>query len=82
MIARKTDRTITQPYSVVMEILQDNKDYFLTKEEIYERLPYIGDEKSITISQLTNVLRQMRNCMQIEVWYIRGRAYYALIVDR
>lgn len=81
MIRREIDMTVTQPHCIVMEILRENQQYYLTKEEIYERVPYIDNEKSITISQLETTLRQMRNCRQIDVLYIKHRTYYALVLE-
>ena len=82
MIRRETDMTVTQPHCIVTEILRENQQYFLTKEDIYERVPYIDHEKSITIGQLESTLRQMRNCRQVEVLYIKHRIHYALVLER
>ena len=71
----------TNPESVVLSILEKEYDYCLTKEEIYERLPQLGDERVITISQLNTALRNMvRYGRDVDINYVKNRAYYSLRV--
>ena len=71
----------TNPESVVLSILEKEYDYCLTKEEIYERMPQLGDERVITISQLNTALRNMvRYGRDVDINYVKNRAYYSLRV--
>ena len=71
----------TNPESVVLSILEKEYDYCLTKEEIYERVPQLGDERVITISQLNTALRNMvRYGRDVDINYVKNRAYYSLRV--
>lgn len=69
----------TQPESIILSVLEKEYDYCLTKEEIYERLPQLGDERVITISQLNTALKNMaRYGREINIHYIKNRAYYSI----
>ena len=71
----------TNPESVILSILEKEYDYCLTKEEIYERVPQLGDERVITISQLNTALRNMvRYGRDVDINYVKNRAYYSLRV--
>lgn len=61
----------------VETILRDNKDYYLTKEEIYARIPTDEDNVPIvTISSLENALRNFIQMRCIVAEYDRGRRYF------
>jgi hypothetical protein len=61
----------------VENILAANKDYYLTKEEIYALVPCDEDGTSyVTISGLENALRNLAKMECINVGYHLGRKYY------
>lgn len=65
------------PRIVIEDILMENKEYYLTKEEIYEHLPKLGEERVITIGQLNSTLRDLCKFGFVKYIYIKGRAYYS-----
>jgi copper homeostasis protein CutC len=69
----------TNPEFAIYKVLEQNFEYCLTKEEIYERLPHLGDERVLTIGQLNTALRNMtRYSKDVQVDYVRNRPYYSL----
>jgi hypothetical protein len=66
------------PRMAIEDILSENKEYYLTKEEIYEHLPKLGDERVITIGQLNTALRELCKFGVIKYVYIKGKPYYAI----
>lgn len=69
----------TNPEFAIFKVLEENFGYCLTKEEIYEHLPPLGDERILTIGQLNTALRNMvRYGKEVQVDYIRNRPYYSL----
>lgn len=77
---RKTDLIqdgACNPYRVVERILRDNKDCYLTKEDIYMRVPRDDDGMPlITISSMENALRCFVRSRCAEVEYIRGVRHF------
>ena len=61
----------------IEDVLMTNKEYYLTKEEIYEQLPKLGEERVITIGQLNSTIRDLCKYGFIKYVYIKGRAYYS-----
>jgi hypothetical protein len=61
----------------IEDVLMANKEYYMTKEEIYEHLPKLGEERVITIGQLNNTLRELCKFCFIKCVYIKGRAHYS-----
>lgn len=61
----------------VENILAENKDYYLSKEEIYDRMPK-GEEDIplITIASLENALRNLARVRIINIEYFQGRRYF------
>lgn len=61
----------------VERILEENKDYYLNKEEIYARMPK-GEEDVplITIASLENALRNLARVRIINIEYVQGRRYF------
>lgn len=80
MISRIEVERITDAFSQVETILREVSDYYLTKEEIYARLPrdYEG-VPYITIASLENALRGLVRARLIEVGYVRGVRHFAYI---
>jgi hypothetical protein len=61
----------------VENILEENKDYYLNKEEIYSRIPHDEDgEGYVTISSLETALRYLTRARVINVEYYNGRRYF------
>ena len=61
----------------VETILAEHKDYYLSKEEIYSRIPHNEDgESCVTISAMENALRNLARMRHINVEYHLGRSYY------
>lgn len=64
-------------YCFVADVLYANKEYYLSKEEIYAYAP--TDDNGvplITISSLETALRCLCHTREIEYEYIRGRRYF------
>lgn len=65
-------------YCLIDDILYQNKDCYLTKEEIYMRMPCDEDGVPlVTIGSLESALRHLCLTGAIECEYIRGRRYFA-----
>lgn len=79
-MVRKTDliqNGMCNPYRVVERILRDNKDCYLTKEDIYMRVPRDDDDMPlITISSMENALRCFVRSRCAEVEYIKGVRHF------
>ena len=61
----------------VETILAENKDYYLSREEIYDRMPHDEDGVSVvTISSMDNALRNLAKMEHINVEYHLGRRYF------
>ena len=61
----------------VENILAENKDYYLNKEEIYSRIPHDEDGVCIvTISAMENALRNLARMGHINIEYHLGRRYF------
>lgn len=61
----------------VENILEENKDYYLNKEEIYARIPHDEDgEGYVTISAMETALRSLARTGHINVEYHLGRRYF------
>lgn len=61
----------------VENILEENKDYYLNKEEIYSRIPHDEDGESyVTISSLETAIRSLARARIINVEYYNGRRYF------
>ena len=81
---RKTDvERMTDSFCEVERILREVSDYYLTKEEIYARVPrdYEG-VPLITIASLETALRGLLRARLIEAVYVRGVRHFAYINDR
>lgn len=80
MIERRLlNNTITNPYVFVEKVLDEKKDFYLTKEEIYREVDV--DEQGtplITISAVENALRSMVHSRVIDVAYVRGVRYFSI----
>lgn len=65
-------------YVEVERILYENKDFYMTKEEIYVRMPCDEDGVPlVTIGSLESALRCLCHTREIECEYIRGRRHFA-----
>ena len=64
-------------YCLVMDILIENKEYYLTKEEIFIKMP-LDDEgvPLINIGGLESALRALSHTGDIGVEYIRGKRHF------
>ena len=61
----------------VENILAENKDYYLNKEEIYSRIPHDEDgEGYVTISAMETALRYLARTRVINVEYYHNRRYF------
>lgn len=65
------------PHSIVTEILANHSEYYMTKEELYELLPKLDDERIITFGQMTTALKDLCRFGPGRCIYIKGRAYYS-----
>lgn len=84
MIERRLlNNTITNAYVFIEKVLEDKKDFYLSKEEIYREVDV--DEQGtplITISALENSLRSLVHSGVIDVAYVRGTRYFGLAMRR
>ena len=79
----KIDKAITDPYYWIEKILDNHKDYYLSKEEIYSMLPVDTENVPlITISSFTNALRNVAHMRHINVVVIRGKIHYGVNDER
>ena len=77
MIKKNEAKKITDAYYEIERGLGENKDMFLTKEEIYAQFPRDDmDVPYITISSMQNALRNLAHMRHIEVVYVRGVCHY------
>ena len=61
----------------VERILNEHKDYYMSKEEIYAQIPTDREGVSIvTISGLENALRNLAKMGHINIEYHFGRRYF------
>lgn len=61
----------------IENILAENKDYYLNKEEIYARIPHDENgEGCVTISSLETALRYLTRASVINVEHYNGRRYF------
>jgi hypothetical protein len=61
----------------VENILAENKDYYLNKEEIYARIPTDEEGVSIvTIASLENAIRNLARVRIINIEYHHGKRYF------
>ena len=61
----------------VERVLMDNKDYFLTKEEIYARIPRDNEDVTIvTISSLETAIRMLARMDRINIQWANGKRYF------
>ena len=66
-------------YNLIPEILNAEKDYYLTKEDIYVRLPKDDDGMPlITISSFENALAALCRSSVVEFVYIRGVRHFTI----
>ena len=64
-------------FYLVEQILYENKEYYLNKEEIYARIPHDEDgEGYVTISAMENALRNLAKMGIIQIEYYQGRRYF------
>ena len=84
MINKKYIETnATEPFYLVEHILERNKEYYLSKEEIYSFVP--TDENNvplITISSIENTLRALCRARVIDAVYVRGVRHFAYKENR
>jgi hypothetical protein len=73
----KIESKSTNPLAVISDILEQNRDYYLSKEEIFELVPLIDGEKIITISQLLSTIREMCRFNRVTSAYVKGKVLYA-----
>ena len=73
----KIEGKATNPLAVITDIFEQNRDYYLSKEEIFELVPMIDGEKVITISQLLSTIREMCRFNTITSAYVKGKTLYA-----
>ena len=75
---RKTD--IQKPRDAfywVERVLEDNKDYYLTKEEIYARIPRDSEDVTIvTISSLETAIRMLARVGAINIEWVNGKRHF------
>lgn len=74
-----TQQPTTCVYNLIPEILNAEKDYYLTKEDIYVRLPKDDDGMPlITISSFENALSALCRSSVVEFVYIRGVRHFTI----
>ena len=79
MIRKPPVTTKTCVYNLIPEILNAEKDYYLTKEDIYVRLPKDDDGMPlITISSFENALSALCRSSVVEFVYIRGIRHFTI----
>ena len=80
---RKFDNAITDPYYWIEKILDDHKDYYLSKEEIYSMLPVdMENVPLITISSFTTALRHLAHMRHISTVVVRGKIHFGVNDER
>ena len=65
------------PHALVVDILEHNKEYYMTRDEIYEKLPKVEYERAITYGQMCTALKELTKFGHISTVYVKGRVYYA-----
>lgn len=73
----KIEGKATNPLAVISDIFERNRDYYLSKEEIFDLVPLIDGEKIITISQFLSTLREMCKYNKISSIYVKGKVLYS-----
>ena len=82
MITREDAKMSRDAFYEVERVLSENKDMFLTKEEIYSRFPTNRENVPfVTIASLDNALRHLAHMRHIEVAYIGGKRYFGISLD-
>lgn len=79
MIRRDIAERHCDPYYAIHEVLENDREHCLTKEEIFVRLP--RDDEGIPLvsfSAMTNALRNLVRVGEINVFYVRGTSYYGV----
>ena len=66
----------------VENILAENKDYYLSRDEIYDRIPRDEDGAVVTISAMDNALRNLVKMGIIQIEYYQGRRYFGYRGDK
>lgn len=79
MIRRNIAERHCDPYWAVREVLERDREMCLTKEEIFVRLPSDDDGiPLVSISAMTNALRNLVRVGEINIFYVRGVSYYGV----
>lgn len=79
----KVNDIIADAYYWIEKILVEHKDYYLSKEEIYSKLPVdMENVPTITISSFTNALRNLAHMRHINIVIIRGKIHYGVNDER
>jgi hypothetical protein len=79
MIRKIEVEKITDAYYEVERILLTEREMFLTKEEIFMRLPRNDEDiPYITIASLENALRNLARMGHIRVVGVRGKLHYGI----
>lgn len=77
MIRREDIRQPRDAFYWVERVLAENKDYFLTKEEIYARIPRDSEDVTIvTISSLEVAIRMLARMNKISIDWANGKRYF------
>jgi hypothetical protein len=77
MIRKDELREPRNAFYWVEKVLADNRDYYLTKEEIYARIPRDSEDVPIvTISSLESAIRMLACRREINVEWVNGKRYF------
>ena len=75
---KKTDiQTPRDAFYCVERVLEENKDYYLTKEEIYARIPRDSEDVTIvTISSIETAIRMLARVGAINIEWANGKRHF------
>lgn len=77
MIRREDIQQPRDAFYWVERVLADNEDYYLTKEEIYARIPRDSEDVTIvTISSLETAIRMLARMNKIRIEWANGKRYF------
>ena len=77
MIKREDLQQPRDAFYWVERVLEENKDYYLTKEEIYARIPRDREDVTIvTISSLETAIRMLAQRGRISIEWANGQRHF------
>ena len=77
MIKREDLQQPRDAFYWVERVLEENKEYYLTKEEIYARIPRDREDVTIvTVSSLETAIRMLAHMGRISIEWANGKRHF------